>query len=116
MPTDKEREALEPELPELLIPEAGAPNVQLQPSGSVIHDGVGSASWTLIGDGATTASGILKYLDASDLKVEGQSVRSVTARGGSAPTPDRGGGYDPYNQAPSRSGPALPTKSRGARR
>ncbi len=116
MPTDKELEAVEPDLPELLIPEAGAPNVQLQPAGSVIHDGVGSASWTLIGDGSTTGSGILKYLDASDLKVEGQSGRSATVRGTPAPAADRGGGYDPYNQAPSRSSPAMSTKGAGPKR
>ena len=71
-----------------------------QPTGRIIHDERGNALWKWRGDTTSTdtTSGVLKYIDPTDLKVEGQREESASPSGSPTKVRDAGGGYDPYNQ------------------
>jgi hypothetical protein len=110
----KDVKSAELELEEPVIPETGlsSDDDAQTPAGRIVHDDRGNAVWKWVGDTTATGggSGILKHLDANDLKVEGHSGRFVAARGTPPPPADAGGGYDPYNQGDPKKA-AAPRKS-----
>lgn len=59
-----------------------------------------------------TDRGILEQIDPSDLSIESEAARFVSAGKSKSRPADMGGGYDPYNQTQSRNNhnPAAPRK------
>jgi hypothetical protein len=76
------------------------------PAGRIVHDERGNALWKWRGESSSspeTSSGILKYIDAADLTVEGvEPTRPTDGSKKPAAMSDTGGGYDPYNQGKAR--------------
>lgn len=89
-----------------------------QPTGRIVHDERGNALWKWRGDTSSTdtTSGVLKYIDPTDLAVEGQREKSGSLSRNPTEVRDAGGGYDPYNQDVARSKAAPPTKGRRGNR
>ena len=89
-----------------------------QPTGRIVHDERGNALWKWRGDTSSTdtTSGVLKYIDPTDLAVEGQVGEPAASSRSPAKVRDAGGGYDPYNQDVARSKAAPPTKGRRGNR
>jgi hypothetical protein len=98
---------------------AAAPPQPERPSadrgaGRIVHDERGNAVWNWVKETGRicvdSTSALLKKLDISDLKIEGNDD-TLGARQDKAAR-DSGGGYDPYNQktpAKKSSVPAKPT-------
>ena len=89
-----------------------------QPTGRIVHDERGNALWKWRGDTSSTdtASGVLKYIDPTDLEVEGQRGESGSSSRKPTEVRDAGGGYDPYNQDVARTKAAPPIKGRRGNR
>ena len=115
MRNPKDVKSVEPELLDLEEADIDEPtDGGWQPTGRIVHDERGNALWkwrgeTSSSDDATT-SGVLKYIDPLDLKVEGQLEEPRSSSRSPAKIRDAGGGYDPYNQDVARSKANMPLK------
>jgi hypothetical protein len=103
MQNPKDVKSVEPELLDLEYADTDEPTAgDWQPTGRIVHDERGNALWKWRGDTSssddTTASGVLKYIDPMDLKVEGQPDEPASSNRNVPKVRDAGGGYDPYNQ------------------
>ncbi len=119
MASRKDVKSVHPEPAEDLEGEDLRPETDWAPAGRIIHDDRGNALWKWAGDTSATGggSGILKHLDAGDLRVEGHTGTFAGPRPGTGPSTgkvsDAGGGYDPYNQGHPRSKKVPPPKKSG---
>jgi hypothetical protein len=119
MSTRQDVKPLEPELAEPAGPATDRPaTTGPQPVGRIVHDNRGNAVWKWGGDTSSTGttSGVLKYVDASDLSVEGQASGAGATGGKQTRVFDSGGGYDPYNQGEPRTRPVTPQKGNRGKR
>jgi hypothetical protein len=102
--------------PERLDPDAADTDERTassrQPTGRIVHDERGNALWKWRGDTSSTdtTSGVLEYIDPTDLEVEGQRGESGSSSRNLTKVRDAGGGYDPYNQDVARSKADKPGK------
>jgi hypothetical protein len=87
-------------------------------AGRIVHDERGNAVWNWVKETGRfcvdSTSALLKKLDISDLKIEGndETLGARQDQGVGKGARDSGGGYDPYNQktpAKKSSVPAKPT-------
>ena len=103
----KDVKSVEPELLDLEEADTDEPTGSgWQPTGRIVHDERGNALWKWRGETSstdTTSSGVLKYIDPTDLAVEGQVGEPAASSRSPAKVRDAGGGYDPYNQDVARS-------------
>jgi hypothetical protein len=108
MKNPRDVKSVEPELVVLEAADTDEPTVTTVisrlPAGHIVHDERGNAFWKWRGDTSSTdttsdtISGVLQYLEPTDLEVEGQSGESGFSSGNLTKVRDAGGGYDPYNQ------------------
>jgi hypothetical protein len=105
----KDVKSVEPELLDLEEADTDEPTGSgWQPTGRIVHDERGNALWKWRGDTSSTdtdptSSGVLKYIDPTDLAVEGQVKEPASSSRSPTKVRDAGGGYDPYNQDVARS-------------